>query len=148
MIRVLLLVLAVARATRFVTTDWLGHWLLVQPARNWAAPYEGIAERDARMAWQSQHTETSQYLLADGTWSPDWEKGFQFAYDQEAPLSRQGKLVKGLDCPYCVGFWIGGLALLGELTIARLPIVGTVWRFGTAWFALNYVTAHLNAKLD
>jgi hypothetical protein len=59
----------------------------------------------------------------------------------------RAKLVTGLDCPFCVGTWIG-FAVLG-LTGAANPSgrVGRAWRFVMAGLTLNEVTAHLGARL-
>lgn len=113
-IRVILIVLATARLTRFVTEDWLGHWWLVQPARRWAM--YGTKLRHA------------QAYVIDQEWQ-----------DTEPTTWRQ-KLVKGLDCPFCVGFWIGGAVLLAS----RIPLA----RWVLSVFALNYVVGHLSSRID
>lgn len=120
--RAILLALAAARATRFFTSDTLGEWVAVGPAKRWAFRHEapvafiGIDDDpmptpDARWGWRS-------------------------------------KLTKGLDCPFCVGFWLGALLLIGEVTLGRLPVVRHLWNLGVAAFALNYVAGHLSAKMD
>lgn len=48
----------------------------------------------------------------------------------------------GLDCPWCVGFWLGGLLLLGHLLLPR-----TVWRGVAGALALNYASTHLGSRL-
>jgi hypothetical protein len=64
------------------------------------------------------------------------------------PRTWQGKLVKGLDCPFCVGFWLGAAVLL-SLTIARaVPPLLPIWRAVMGVFAFNYVTGHIGARLD
>lgn len=51
------------------------------------------------------------------------------------------KLVSGLDCPWCVGFWIGAAVLL-------LPRRRRVVRWALSALALNYTVATTDAVLD
>lgn len=53
----------------------------------------------------------------------------------------------GLDCPYCVGFWIGAAVLASEAVTRRPRAARTAWVFGAGALALNYVTAHAGAAL-
>jgi hypothetical protein len=59
----------------------------------------------------------------------------------------RGKLVTGLDCPFCVGTWIGFgvLGLTRVLDPSGWP--GRAWRFVMAGLALNEVAAHVGARL-
>lgn len=58
------------------------------------------------------------------------------------------RLYTGLECPFCIGFWIGA-AVLGSLALAGGPgEAADWWRWTAAIFALNYVAAHINARLD
>jgi len=60
----------------------------------------------------------------------------------------QGKTVLGLDCPFCVGTWIGfGVLAITQLT-APTSLPGRAWRFVMAGLSLNYVTAHLGSRID
>lgn len=52
----------------------------------------------------------------------------------------------GLDCPFCVGFWIAGLTLLSLFLVGGPGEAHDVWRWVSAWFALNWVAAHLGAR--
>jgi hypothetical protein len=106
-------VLATARLTRLVTTDVLGDELIVQPARAWAA----------RPVTDLLH---SSEPIEPG----DLE-------DAERQAQQRTKLVDGLECPFCVGFWIG-------LSVIILPIPRTLKRA----LALNYVVGHMSGRLD
>jgi hypothetical protein len=108
--------LATARLTRFITTDWLGEWLIVGPAKRWAARVDG------------PEPTPEQYMVLPGV--------------------RRWKLVKGLSCPFCVGFWIGLLIIIGSLTLGRLPIIEWGWWVGLGALALNYLVGHLSSKID
>ncbi len=135
-IAALLLTLAVLRATRFVTTDWLGEWWLVGPAKKWAVKHDELAMLDT----------LDEGGKALWTTLPDSEKIKWLAEQGTIPSSRS-KLVKGLDCPFCVGFWIGLMALV----VSWMPLPG--WLAGVrnlaiSAFALNYVVGHVSSRID
>lgn len=131
-----LILLATARATRFITSDWLGEWTISGPAHEWAQAYEEQARRDEYRAARDR---------TPGPFPPYDHWGS--SKDDAGPRTWQGKLVKGLDCPFCVGFWIGGLILLGEVTLGRSPLRG-LWRFGLGMLGLNYLVGHLSSRID
>jgi hypothetical protein len=123
-VTLILTFLATLRLTRFVTTDYLGHWMIVQPARRWAL-------------WEFHQVRHAPAEVIDEEWN-----------QAEVFVTKRQKLVKGLDCPFCVGFWIGAAVLL-SLAIARaVPPLLPVWRFVMSALALNYVTAHISARVD
>lgn len=53
----------------------------------------------------------------------------------------------GLECPFCVGFWISG-AVVGSYLLARRYGHLPLWRAAASWATLNYVHGHVNARLD
>lgn len=63
---------------------------------------------------------------------------------QDAPHKARDAFHDLYFCPFCAGFWICSIILLTALA----------WRDEIAWqlivgaFALNYVSGHLNARLD
>lgn len=59
---------------------------------------------------------------------------------QAHPEGWRDKAVGGLECPFCVGFWIGLVVLL-------LPRRNRLVRWVLAGLALNELTAHLGARL-
>ena len=61
-------------------------------------------------------------------------------------LSRTN-LISGLECPFCVGFWIGTANLAAMLISRRRPSSRAAWRFMAAAFTLNEIAAHLGARL-
>ncbi|AWY06729.1 hypothetical protein HOT47_gp20 [Microbacterium phage Quhwah] len=142
-----MIVLATARATRFITSDFLGEWTLVAPAKRWSAPYENEAILRSQSEWQERDDENTSYDLYDGTLTTDWLRGWHAWYEVAGPLSKQARLTKGLDCPFCVGFWIGGVILLGEATIGRSPL-RPLWRFGIGMLGLNYLVGHISSRID
>jgi hypothetical protein len=79
-------------------------------------------------------------------------------YDRDgvsaAPETWRQRLVSGLTCPHCVGFWIGSSLLL-ILTLTGGPghdqgasTAHTLWEFVTGAFALSYLVGHISARLD
>jgi len=128
LLSVLVAVLATLRLTRFVTTDDLGLWTVKTPAYNWAArheppmpviePWDGLPEH---------FVEPVERIRV-----PGWRL----------------RLVSGLECPFCVGFWIG-VIVLGLLWLAGGPEdPAEWWWFGAGVFALNYVAGHVGSRLD
>lgn len=139
--------LAALRVSRFFTSDSLGEWLIVGPAKRWAvrdviAPDDSsdehkvdIAERK-RIALELEGIEERDQLIEYGANGPY--------------ASKRARLVKGLDCPFCVGFWGGVLILLGEvLTRTRLlRWARPLWTFGLSTLALNEVVGHVSSRID
>lgn len=138
--RIGLLTLATLRATRFITSDWLGEWALVSKARAWAARHEETARR---ALYEEMRADIAPRPLPPyDHWAP--------ADDEDGHRSWQAKLVKGLDCGYCWGYWAGVLILAGELATRTRPLRWTrpLWNAFLATFALNYVVGHIWEKLD
>jgi hypothetical protein len=64
------------------------------------------------------------------------------------PGGLKSKLVSGLTCPFCVGFW-AGLPLLASLVLAGGPGRATpLWEVAAGAFALNYLCGHVSRLLD
>jgi hypothetical protein len=68
------------------------------------------------------------------------------ARDHKAP--RWGRYLEGLECPFCVGFWIGCAVLLSLLLVGGPGHAAEWWRWATGAFALNYVVGHVSKRLD
>lgn len=181
--RLALLALATARLTRFVTTDWLGEWWLVRPAKRWAQRHEA---REIERRSESPRVEFDRAIFGDvvpeeasllpsasvaprhgrargrrrkGT-RPDVDHVFEEEhYGQPEPLPEyseepdpdngwRSKLVHGLDCPFCVGFWIGGAVLVGEAVTRRAPRLRGAWTLALGALALNYLVGHVSSRID
>ena len=115
--------LATARLTRFFTSDKLGEWLIVGRVKRWAAQIESPVTPPAL-------GEVDPYPTPEPRWG--W----------------RSKLVSGLDCPYCVGMWIGLLVLIGQTIAPRIPVVRTLWKFTIGALALNYLVGHVSSRID
>jgi hypothetical protein len=116
---VVLVVGSTMRLSRLVVADDLGRWMVVWPAYRWA-------ERHRRPLPPAPGP-----FAPEQEWAPNW----------------RDRLVTGLDCPFCVGTWIG-FAVLGATSLSSPQTrLGRLWRFVMAGLALNEVAAHLGARL-
>lgn len=136
----IVLVLTVLRLTRFVTSDFLGEWVLVRPLKKWAFDAETEKPNTSKFFVTEADRERAElrldaYEKARETGDPNPNNGWR------------SKLVKGLDCPFCVGFWLGLLALV-LWPLARVPFLGKLIRLGAGALALNYVVGHVSSRLD
>lgn len=115
----LLTVGATLRLTRLVTEDSLGQWFAIVPAELWAMEHDGEKPSD----------DDPELVQLDPT------KGWR------------SKLVSGLSCPACVGFWIGA-AVVGTYTVAKRSETGLrAWRTAASTLALNVATVELSRRL-
>ena len=126
--------LASARLSRFVTSDSLGDWLIVRPAQKWAIRHEGEAvdSVDCVINQSGEIMETVEH--SSGEVEP--ENGLR------------SKAVSGLECPFCVGFWIGAGVLAADAALPERGVLRRLYDFGTKALAMNYVVGHVSAKLD
>ena len=130
----LVTLLASARLSRFLTTDKLGDWLIVRPAKDWAMRHEGeetVVVATSRMA-DGQEVATTY----EKTGEPDEDNGWR------------SKLVACLECPFCAGFWAGGALLACDMLLPERGVARGVFSWGVKALALNYVAAHISSRLD
>lgn len=104
---------ATMRLTRFVVTDTLGAWLIRDQVDAAMVRYE---EREYEAA------ENEGRDVREPWW---W------------------KYREGLECPWCVGFWIG----VGVLGSYHLVGRGRAWQFVATALTLNEVSARLGTVL-
>lgn len=120
--------LAAARLTRAIVADDVpGQWWIKDPIDEAMRRYR--AKRTTHVP-KPTHTLVPSVEFFDEPW---W-----------------WKYRDGLDCPWCVGFWIGAGVLLAEHTVggdsAPAPL-RAAWRFVTAALALNAVVAPVGSYL-
>jgi hypothetical protein len=60
----------------------------------------------------------------------------------------QSRYWSGLDCPFCVGFWIGVAALVSLAAVGGPGHAEQWWRYAAGAFTLNYLVGHLSARVD
>lgn len=133
-----LMPLAAMRLSRFITSDKLGDWLIVRPAQEWAIRHEG-GEIDPDLAVLVQHEGETDYEFEErlrGHLVPDEENGWR------------SKLVSGLECPFCAGFWAGAALLAADMALPREGVARTAFTWGTRALAMNYVAGHISSRLD
>ena len=132
--RYLTLGLATARLSRFLTTDKLGDWLIVRPAKAWAIRHEG--EETIVVATEQTASGEEVPTLYERTGEPDEENGWR------------SKLVAGLECPFCAGFWLGAGVLAADAALPERGVARGVFDLGTRALALNYMAGHVSSRLD
>lgn len=57
------------------------------------------------------------------------------------------KLVSGLYCPFCVGFWIGVASLASLALVGGPGDAHEVWRYIAGAFTLNWIVGHVAARM-
>jgi hypothetical protein len=123
-----LALLAALRATRFITSDTLGEWTIVGPVKRWAHRHESGATEQGQAE--------DAVLYGQPVPSPDPRNGWR------------SKMVKGLDCPFCIGFWFTALAVVGAALANRGPRRRAAFQVAAGAFGANYLTGHVSARLD
>lgn len=145
--RLLLAALATLRLTRFITSDYLGEWAIVAPLKRWAV--RDVIAPTAASAEQKQAIENAKRIALDEDGTE--ERDNLIEYGSQGPhASKRARLVKGLDCPFCVGFWIGALVLLGEVATRLRPLrwARPFWTFTLGALGLNYIVGHISSRID
>ena len=84
-----------------------------------------------------------------GRW---WIKTPLLKWIDNRPMTDEGRdrafrYWNGLNCPFCVGFWIAGLVLLSVYLLGGFGTMREPWRWVAGWFSLNYVAGHLGAGI-
>lgn len=123
---------ATMRLTRAVVTDDIGDWWVRQPITAY---------------FQRRHHDRMGEVT-EGTPCPGHR--CSHLYEQECGPNcwPMGRYLSGLDCPYCVGFWIGaGVMASHALARAIGPKALSAWRFGAGALTLNQVAARLNVAV-
>lgn len=60
----------------------------------------------------------------------------------------RAKVTSGLDCPHCVGYWVG-VGVLGSYLVARRSRpLGAAWRFIAGTLTLNTLITTIGGPLD
>lgn len=114
---------ATVRLTRFVVADKLGEWLIHEPIDERRYLYAARKWAENRDKGIPGFPSSPYGLIAE------WDEGY------EAP-SKWWRYREGLDCPWCVGYWLGAGVLAGSVlthgTRAEKP-----WRFLLGTLTLN-----------
>jgi hypothetical protein len=132
--RPIVLILATCRLTRFITTDWLGEWTICIPLRRWANGKELPLPNP--QGWRVPLSVSDQAQVDEMVRGP-----------VEPANGWRSKLVSGLDCSFCVGFWVGLTAIVVDIMPLPAPLRWLRARLLEA-LALNYVTAHISKRID
>lgn len=135
---------ATARLTRFVTSDALGGWLIADRVERWGDFHERRG-RAALRAWLEveSHEPPESLTLKQARRLVEARRRLE-ASD---PITWQGRLAYGLECPFCFGFWVGALLFLGTWATA-FTLLETAWIIALAVLGLNYIVGHVSSRLD
>jgi hypothetical protein len=68
--------------------------------------------------------------------------------DRARMTPRWGRYIEGLQCPFCVGFWIGLAAVVLVALLGGPGDLPAWFRYLMGAFALNYVVGHVSRGLD
>lgn len=123
--------LATLRLTRLITSDALSEWLVVDPAVRWAVHHDGGLDPHSTAPHEPG---TPKEELAHAQVHPDW--------------GWRSKLVTGLECPHCIGFWIGAATLATGALAEKHPAALAVFNAVAGSLGLSYVTGHVSQRLD
>lgn len=73
---------------------------------------------------------------------------YKKAYGKGGTTPAWAKYLDGLGCPFCVGFWIGLVAVVSLWLVGGPGEAADWWRWLAGAFALNYVVGHVASRLD
>lgn len=141
----LLIIGATLRLTRLITSDTAGEWLIVAPLRAIAMKHER-ERREWLAAILSNLSGEAEHLQDPAT--RRLKDDIIDKLSDDLPLSWQARLISGLECPFCIGFWIGLALIWGTLVLSTVPVAGVIWLSILAALALNYLVGHLSALID
>ena len=70
--------------------------------------------------------------------------------EPEPDYGWRSKLVSGLECPFCVGFWIGAATLTAAYLVDRQdsPRSRTAYRLAAGSLGMNYMLGHVQSRID
>lgn len=107
------------RLTRAVVTDDIGQWWVKDPLDRWMHGHKAVTSEESTTGESSYEVHT---------------------------LASWHKYLSGLECPYCIGFWIGAGVMASHALAKRTGLLGP-WRFVAGALALNEVAAHVGVKI-
>lgn len=142
----ILVLLATLRLTRLVTTDDIGEWFLRGPLLRWAKAHERRLRHEREQSFLKMLAEQGSDPAPDAR--AELEELSEQLQDEDQWIGWQGKLVSGLYCPHCIGFWLGAVVVVLTVVLMPLSILGTIWLAVLSILALSYVVGHLSARLD
>ena len=60
----------------------------------------------------------------------------------------RGKLVTGLECPFCIGFWLGLAGIISLELVGGPGDAHEAWRWVAGGLTLNYIVGHISGRAD
>lgn len=90
----------------------------------------GLVVREPAHRWANRH---DHFFVGDELWSRNgWRT----------------HLVDGLECPFCVGFWIGLGVVVLRVAVDDRPKAVKAWRTVAAALTMNYAVGHVSSRMD
>lgn len=134
------------RLTRFITSDTLGGWLIRDRALLWGKQRETSYRTAVLQVLERLYSERDSLTPAAARMLNKLEG--QLGEDE--PMSPAMRLVSGLYCPFCVGFWVGFAMILLTLGVIVLSVtwLSIAWYVALGALTLNYIAGHISARLD
>ena len=148
-VRYLGLLLAAVRVARLTTKDEWGEWVYVGRIKRWATWAEAPFKKRDNYA-----DGTSERIVAKdaaGPWINIDNGEMGSALTPPPEWGWRSKLVKGLDCGFCLTPWlVGGLLIATALTRPGRPLalLRPFFDWLVSTLALSYVAGHVWNKLD
>jgi len=114
---------ATMRLTRLITNDDLGQWWLKDPLDRWMHGHDVLQP--------GEHEERAR-LLAEGK-----DLAYVDALLPVAERLKYHRYLHGLECPHCVGTWVGFGVLTSYVVAKRSRRALAAWRFVATGLSLN-----------
>lgn len=128
----LLLLGLTLRVTRLVVVDEIGEWWIKDPVDR--AMQRWVDRKAEELNWQE---------ICEGC---ELEPNTVHAHEP-FPVPWWWKYRSGLDCPWCVGFWIAVACTVSLLLVGGPGHASEWWRWVAGAFTLNYVAANVGPRL-
>lgn len=134
---------ATMRLTRVIVSDDIGQWWIKDPLDAWM---HGHSARDAAPTLPEVCSCAGAFVTS---------KGVHYCprHGETPPASprdrmRFHKYLSGLECPACVGFWVGAGVLTTYALSKRNRRALAAWRFIAGALALNVVVTETGKQID
>jgi hypothetical protein len=72
----------------------------------------------------------------------------QPAYKWAGDDERREFWAEGLECPWCVGFWLSGVCLASLILAGGPGDAADWWRVAAGWFTLSYLAARAESLMN
>lgn len=127
-----------------------GEWLPPMADTDFFGEYSADAREELKLPSMIEETRVRSDLLVlqDEEWLPHRDVQPELPSEADAQ-TWPARLAHGLDCPACVGFWIGLGVLIASLVVRTMPKwMQTVWFTLMGALGMNYFVFHVSSRID